>query len=129
MPIHRQVPSRRQGARTRQTAITSECRFRWLSVRDLVRAVGLEPTRRCHRGILSPLRLPVPPRPLWSPDQILSAFSGPMELARAFERAPSLSERGRQGKASMRTPVPALGNLNIVGLSGAYDFACPFPLI
>jgi hypothetical protein len=29
----------------------------------LVRAVGLEPTRRCHRGILSPLRLPVPPRP------------------------------------------------------------------
>jgi hypothetical protein len=25
--------------------------------------VGLEPTRRCHRGILSPLRLPVPPRP------------------------------------------------------------------
>jgi hypothetical protein len=30
----------------------------------LVRAVGLEPTRRCHRGILSPLRLPVPPRPL-----------------------------------------------------------------
>src|ERR1700745_2269888 len=31
--------------------------------RRLVRAVGLEPTRRCHRGILSPLRLPVPPRP------------------------------------------------------------------
>src|SRR3984885_15689768 len=30
---------------------------------SLVRAVGLEPTRRCHRGILSPLRLPVPPRP------------------------------------------------------------------
>src|ERR1700716_764340 len=30
---------------------------------QLVRAVGLEPTRRCHRGILSPLRLPVPPRP------------------------------------------------------------------
>ena len=31
------------------------------------------------QGILSPLRLPVPPRPLWSPDQILSAFSGGME--------------------------------------------------
>jgi hypothetical protein len=31
--------------------------------RALVRAVGLEPTRCCHRGILSPLRLPVPPRP------------------------------------------------------------------
>jgi hypothetical protein len=31
--------------------------------RSVVRAVGLEPTRRCHRGILSPLRLPVPPRP------------------------------------------------------------------
>jgi hypothetical protein len=28
------------------------------------------------RRILSPLRLPVPPRPLWSPDQILSAFAG-----------------------------------------------------
>ena len=41
----------------------------------VVRAVGLEPTRRCHRGILSPLRLPVPPRPLWSRDQLLSAFS------------------------------------------------------
>ena len=35
-----------------------------LRERRLVRAVGLEPTRRCHRGILSPLRLPVPPRPL-----------------------------------------------------------------
>jgi hypothetical protein len=46
----------------------------------LVRAVGLEPTRRCHRGILSPLRLPVPPRPLWSQDQILSAFFEPVEL-------------------------------------------------
>jgi hypothetical protein len=46
----------------------------------LVRAVGVEPTRRCHRGILSPLRLPVPPRPLWSPDQGLSAFSGEVEL-------------------------------------------------
>ena len=28
------------------------------------------------RRILSPLRLPVPPRPLWSLDQILSAFAG-----------------------------------------------------
>src|SRR6478735_12083624 len=45
----------------------------------VVRAVGLEPTRRCHRGILSPLRLPVPPRPLWSRDQRLSAFSGEVE--------------------------------------------------
>src|ERR1700674_4145960 len=26
------------------------------------------------QGILSPLHLPGPPRPLWSPDQILSAF-------------------------------------------------------
>jgi hypothetical protein len=30
--------------------------------------------------ILSPLRLPVPPRPLWLRDQILSAFSGEVEL-------------------------------------------------
>ena len=59
----------------------------WMEQRDfvleevlcLVRAVGLEPTRRCHRGILSPLRLPVPPRPLWSSDQILSAFPGEVE--------------------------------------------------
>tara|TARA_A100000164_G_scaffold239254_1_gene212581 strand:- start:1072 stop:1206 length:135 start_codon:yes stop_codon:yes gene_type:complete len=25
--------------------------------------VGLEPTRCCHRGILNPLRLPIPPHP------------------------------------------------------------------
>jgi hypothetical protein len=41
---------------------------------NMVRAVGLEPTRRCHRGILSPLRLPVPPRP---PLLISIAFSPP----------------------------------------------------
>src|SRR5882672_2952187 len=35
MSIYRQVPSRPQGARTRQTATISECRFRWLLVRDL----------------------------------------------------------------------------------------------
>ena len=46
----------------------------------VVRAVGVEPTRRCHRGILSPLRLPVPPRPLYSGDQVLSAFTGEVEL-------------------------------------------------
>ena len=44
--------------------------------------MGLEPTRRCHRGILSPLRLPVLPRPLWPRDQILSAISGRVELPR-----------------------------------------------
>ena len=59
---------------------------------NLVRAVGLEPTRRCHRGILSPLRLPVPPRPLWSPDQRLSAFSGQVELATPQETRPSLAQ-------------------------------------
>jgi hypothetical protein len=48
--------------------------------RSVVRAVGVEPTRRCHRGILSPLRLPVPPRPLYSGDQVLSAFTGEVEL-------------------------------------------------
>src|SRR5882724_3339224 len=31
------------------------------------------------QGILSPLRLPVPPRPLWSGDQILSVFFGQVE--------------------------------------------------
>ena len=50
---------------------------KWLNF--LVRAVGVEPTRRCHRGILSPLRLPVPPRPLYSGDQLLSAFIGEVE--------------------------------------------------
>src|SRR5665213_1998165 len=58
----------------------------------LVRAVGLEPTRRYHRGILSPLRLPVPPRPLWSPDQRLSAFPGEVELGCPTKNAyPSFS--------------------------------------
>ena len=33
------------------------------------------------QGNLSPLRLPVPPRPLWSLDQRLSAVSGQVELA------------------------------------------------
>jgi len=32
MPIYRQVPSRPQGARTRQTATISEYRSRWLLV-------------------------------------------------------------------------------------------------
>ena len=32
------------------------------------------------QGILSPLRLPVPTRPLWPRDQRLSAFSGEVEL-------------------------------------------------
>jgi hypothetical protein len=35
MPIYRQVPSRPQGARTRQTATISECRYRLLQVQDL----------------------------------------------------------------------------------------------
>src|SRR6267154_4842339 len=61
--------------------------------RPLVRAVGLEPTRRCHRGILSPLRLPVPPRPLWSSDQILSAFHGEVELASPESAPPCIVER------------------------------------
>ena len=30
--------------------------------RFLVPAIGLEPIRYCYRGILSPLRLPIPPR-------------------------------------------------------------------
>lgn len=30
----------------------------------MVRTVGLEPTRRCRLRILSPVCLPVPPRPL-----------------------------------------------------------------
>ena len=30
-------------------------------VRRLLLAAGLEPARCCHRGILSPLRLPIPP--------------------------------------------------------------------
>ena len=44
-------------------ATWSSARQPCFAKRSLVRAVGLEPTRRCHRGILSPLRLPVPPRP------------------------------------------------------------------
>ena len=56
-------------SRSSRTQPAFACRLRRGSLhslreRRLVRAVGLEPTRRCHRGILSPLRLPVPPRPL-----------------------------------------------------------------
>lgn len=32
-----------------------------ISISGLVPGVGLEPTRCCHRGILSPLRLPISP--------------------------------------------------------------------
>lgn len=31
------------------------------SVKKLVPKAGLEPARCCHRGILSPVRLPIPP--------------------------------------------------------------------
>ena len=34
----------------------------YADVKPLVLAVGLEPTRYCYQRILSPLRLPVPPR-------------------------------------------------------------------
>ena len=92
----------------------------------LVRAVGLEPTRRCHRGILSPLRLPVPPRPLWSRDQILSAFPSACGNGVGLQRAKSLAillkrARGAKGKASIPTPAAALGILNIVGLRKSHD--------
>src|SRR4051812_26710398 len=65
-----------------------------LRERRLVRAVGIEPTRRCHRGILSPLRLPVPPRPLYPRDQVLSAFPEQVELGiMSAKRAPKLYAR------------------------------------
>ena len=58
--------------------------FRFTKRRDFRRFRGFElaafyrKTHSIQRGIeiLSPLRLPVPPRPLLSQDQILSAFSG-----------------------------------------------------
>ena len=43
-------PWKTRGHRTRPTHVF-----------DLVPEVGLEPTRCCHRGILNPLRLPIPP--------------------------------------------------------------------
>ena len=110
-------------------------RFGRLTV--LVRAVGVEPTRRCHRGILSPLRLPVPTRPLWSRDQLLSAFPSAMELGRTERNAVPCFSAGaakmsavwRQDhasiqyfgqacsrKASIRSRVAALRNRKIVGL-------------
>src|SRR3981189_1914914 len=72
----------------------------------VVRAVGLEPTRRCHRGILSPLRLPVPPRPLWSPNQILSAFSGQVELTSSTE-ARLFHNGAREPKQSLNADTRA----------------------
>ena len=32
-----------------------------MTVSFLMHVAGLEPARCCHRGILSPLRLPIPP--------------------------------------------------------------------
>src|SRR6478735_6958632 len=66
----------------------------------VVRAVGLEPTRRCHRGILSPLRLPVPPRPLLQPDQLLIVLFRPdgMRLLCAEKGNPSLNGRAAKAK-------------------------------
>ncbi len=49
MPTH----IRRRGVRKREQVPARDWCGRW----------DFEPTRRCHRGILSPLRLPVPPRP------------------------------------------------------------------
>src|SRR3954452_8344676 len=97
---------------------------------QLVRAVVLEPTRRCHRGILSPLRLPVPPRPhaagsggylarlarqgKW--DIPLGNDSDLSGLARPFDDRPEACSNAYAAKASIPSRRAALGNLNRVGL-------------
>ena len=40
-----------------------------------VRVTGLEPVRGCPRGILSPLRLPIPPYPLFKRLSIIKDYS------------------------------------------------------
>ena len=99
--------------------------------RSVVRAVGLEPTRRCHRGILSPLRLPVPPRPPCSGSgRYLARLSGEgkwdksgqngcafKDLAESLRRtARKALTTGTQAIASIPSRATALGNLNRVGL-------------
>ena len=45
----------------------------------LVLVAGLEPARCCHRGILSPLRLPIPPHQQ-AKDRIYYPKMGPIGL-------------------------------------------------
>ena len=54
---------------------------RYKACSDVVPVTGIEPVRCCHRGILSPLRLPVPPhrQMMWTrsiPRPLLYFFTG-----------------------------------------------------
>ena len=74
-----------------------------------MRAVGLEPTRRCHRGILSPLRLPVPPRP--RPlflraffDLVNGSFEQSLLFCKTGDEAVAMLEPGR---GQRKRPAPS----------------------
>jgi hypothetical protein len=60
MPIYRQVPSRPQRARTRPNLAS----FRQVDAESEIAFSKKDETFQESQGILSPLRLPVPPRPL-----------------------------------------------------------------
>src|SRR3954453_6134512 len=69
------------------------------------------------RKILSPLRLPVPPRPLWSSDQMLSQIFGSDGTRPSPDlRASTFKQAGRCGKASKPTSRLALGSGHIRAL-------------
>jgi hypothetical protein len=71
-----------------QECFPNPASFRQVDAESEIAFSKKDETFQESQGILSPLRLPVPPRPLWSPDQILSAFAGEMELAFPAEGAP-----------------------------------------
>ena len=51
---------------------------------DVVPAAGLEPARCCHRGILSPLRLPISPQRHAVTDAIIMLFRGFCQLGKSI---------------------------------------------
>src|ERR1700678_1087116 len=61
------------------TTLCKPCRFASVSIVSRANVMQKGQVVSAGQEILSPLRLPVPPRPLWSPDQRLSAFSDQVE--------------------------------------------------
>src|SRR5436305_6356588 len=95
---------------------------------------GRTGTALAHRGILSPLRLPIPPCPLDPAGSNTQVLPRGLELALVVARAggSSLSEPAAQGKASIRTSGPALGILNPRGLfirHVCFAFLSPAPVL
>ena len=90
----------------------------------MVRAAGLEPARPCGRGILSPLRIPISPRPHVGESRIYRAF----EVVSRRKRYPN--EPGTRRPVPKESPdivpkdvlgaFPAFHNMQVAsGLAGS----------